>query len=359
MDATQVDWSMGSQAARLADWDAAVAVGRRVAGPGVPVVAAERARMREDFAEVVPRSEELIRGFTALDPGGFRSRPWVMGRSEWIRANLRGLQRMLEPLAGRILAKQPSGRGTIRRKALGAQAGALLGYVSRRVLGQYDAFLPPDDEGLLYFVGPNVAEVERRFALPPRDFRLWIAIHEVTHRVQFGAAPWLRGHIREQVDRYLGTISLDSKELARQLRRAVEEARSGADLRGMGALFFLLSPEQRSIVRHVQGVMSLLEGHASYVMNEVAEGHVHDLARMRRALAERRRRAGGVERSFQRAIGFDKKIEQYDAGERFVRGVVARAGMEGMNLVWLAPEALPTIEEIAEPDRWVTRVAGS
>src|SRR5918994_1741186 len=359
MDATDVDWSMGSQASRLADWEAALAVGRRVAGPGVSVVAADRARMREDFAELVPRSEELIVEFTSLDPGAFRSRPWVMARSEWIRANLRGLQRMLEPVAGRILAKQPAGRGTIRRKAVGAQAGALLGYVSRRVLGQYDAFLPPDDEGLLYFVGPNVAETERRFGLPPRDFRLWIAIHEVTHRVQFGAAPWLRGHIRDQVDRYLGTISLDSKELTQQLRRAIDEARSGTALRGMGALTFLLNPEQREIVRHVQGVMSLLEGHASYVMNEVARDRVTDLARMRKALAERRRRASGVERSFQRAIGFDKKIEQYDAGERFVHAVAARAGMRGLNRVWLAPEALPTVEEIAEPDRWVSRVAGS
>ena len=359
MDATQVDWSMGSQAARLADWDTAAEVGRRVAGPGVRVVAADRARMREDFAELVPRSEGLIQDFTTLDAGGFRSRPWVMGRSEWIRANLRGLQRMLEPLAGRIVAKQPAGRGTLRRKALGAQAGALLGYVSRRVIGQYDAFLPPDDEGLLYFVGPNVAEVERRFALPVRDFRLWVGIHEVTHRVQFAAAPWLRGHIREQVDRYLGTISLDSKELGEQLRRAIEEVRSGVQLRGMGALAFLLTPEQRAIVLHVQGVMSLLEGHASFVMNEVARDQVEDLGRMRRALAERRRRASGVERSFQRAIGFDKKIEQYDAGERFVREVVARSGMAGLNRVWLAPEALPTVEEIAEPDGWVARVAGS
>jgi coenzyme F420 biosynthesis associated uncharacterized protein len=358
MDATRVDWSMGSQAARLADWDTALAIGRRVAGPGSPVRAVERARMREDLAELVPHAEGLIGDFTSLDAGGFRSRAWVMARSEWIRANLGGLQRTLEPLAGRILAKQ-SGHGTFRRKVLGAQAGALLGYVSRRVLGQYDAFLPPDDEGLLYFVGPNVAEVEQRFALRPRDFRLWISIHEVTHRVQFGAAPWLRGHIREQVERYLGTISLESKDFGHQLRRAIEEARSGADVRGLGGLFLLLTEEQREIVRHVQGVMSLLEGHASFVMNEVARDHVHDLGRMRKALAERRRRAGGVERSFQRAIGFDKKIEQYDAGEAFIRDVVARVGMEGLNRVWLAPEALPTLEEITEPSRWVQRVAGS
>jgi coenzyme F420 biosynthesis associated uncharacterized protein len=358
MDATQVDWSMGSQAARLADWDLALAIGRRVAGPGASVAAADRARMREDFAELVPFAEDRIQDFTLMRPGGFHARAWVMARSEWIRANLGGLQRLLEPLAGRILATR-SGGGSFRRKTLGAQAGALLGYVSRRVLGQYDAFLPPDDEGLLYFVGPNVAEVEARFGLPPRDFRLWIAVHEVTHRVQFGTAPWLRGHIRAQVDRYLGTISLESKDFAAQVRRAVDEARSGADVRGMGGLFLLLNDEQRAIVRHVQGVMSLLEGHASYVMNEVSRDHVRDLDRMRKALAERRRKAGGVERSFQRAIGFDKKIEQYDAGEKFVRDVVARSGIDGFNRVWLAPEALPSVEEIAEPAAWVARVAGS
>ena len=356
MDATRVDWSMGSHAARLADWDTALSVGRRVAGPGAPVPAVERARMREDFADLVPFSEDLVRDFTRLTNGSVRSRAWVMARSEWIRANLGGLQRMLEPLADRILAKQ-SGQGTIRRKAIGAQAGALLGYVSRRVLGQYDAFLPPDDEGLLYFVGPNVAEVERRFGLPSRDFRLWISLHEVTHLVQFAAAPWLRGHIREQIDRYLGGISLGSKELGEQLRRAVDEIRAGADPRGLGGLFLLLTPEQREVVLHVQGVMSLLEGHASFVMNEVGHGRVDQLDRMRSALAERRRRAGSVERTFQRAIGFDKKIQQYDAGERFVREVVARSGMEGFNRVWLAPSALPSVEEVAEPDRWIERVA--
>jgi coenzyme F420 biosynthesis associated uncharacterized protein len=356
MDATRVDWSMGSHAARLADWDTALSVGRRVAGPGVSVPAVERARMREDFADLVPLSEALVRDFTGLSNGSVRSRAWVMGRGEWIRANLGGLQRMLEPLADRILAKQ-SGQGAIRRKAIGAQAGALLGYVSRRVLGQYDAFLPPDDEGLLYLVGPNVAEVERRFALPQRDFRLWISLHEVTHLVQFAAAPWLRGHIRDQIDRYLGGISLGSKELGEQLRRAVDEIRAGADPRGLGGLFLLLTPEQREVVMHVQGVMSLLEGHASFVMNEVGEGRVDELGRMRAALAERRRRAGSVERTFQRAIGFDKKIQQYDAGEHFVREVVARAGMEAFNRVWLDPSALPSVEEVAEPDRWIERVA--
>jgi len=354
MDATQVDWSMGSAAARLADWDTALRAGRKVAGPGPGVTAVDRARMREDFAELVPHAEDLIKSFCGLEVSGFRSRAWVMARGEWIRQNLAGVQRLLEPLAERFLAEQKQ-RAEYKRKAMGAQAGALFGYVSRRVLGQYDVFLPPDDEGLLYFVGPNVAEAERTYHLPARDFRLWISIHEVTHRVQFGAAPWLKGHLSGLVDAYLGSISLDSRELMDQLRNAAQEVRAGADVRGVGGVFLLLNPEQRQLFVQMQGMMSLLEGHASYVMNEVARDHVADVDGLRRALAARRR-SNAAERSFQRMIGFDQKIKQYDSGERFVREIIDRRDMATFNRVWQAPEHLPTVEEIAEPERWLARV---
>jgi len=277
-----------------------------------------------------------------------------MARSEWIRQNLNGIQRLLEPLAERVLADQKH-RAEYKRKAMGAQAGLLFGYVSRRVLGQYDVFLPPDDEGLLYFVGPNVADVERTYHLSPRDFRLWIAIHEVTHRVQFGASPWLKGHLAGLVDTYLSSISLDSRELMDQLKHAAEEARGGTGERGMGGVFLLLNNEQRDIFVQMQGMMSLLEGHASYVMNEVARDHVADVDRMRRALSARRR-SNAAERTFQRAIGFDQKIKQYDSGERFVREIVARRDMDTFNLVWSSPDHLPSVEEIAEPQRWLSRV---
>lgn len=357
MEAARVDWSMGSRAARLIDWSTAADVGRRVGGGGLSIPAVERARLREDFAALVPHAESLVSEFTGLSANGFRSRAWVMSRGEWVSANLRGLQRMLEPLAERILGQRGS-RAHFRRKALGAQIGVLLGYVSRKVLGQYDIFLPPDDDGLLYFVGPNVAEVERRFALPGHDFRLWISLHEVTHRVQFGATPWLRSYLSGLVETYLDSVELDAGQLARQLKRAVEEVRAGAEWRGMGALFLLMTPEQRELFQKMQSVMSLLEGHATYVMNKAATGRVHDVARLRRTLRERRR-SGGVERAFQRAIGFETKVRQYDAGDRFVATVVERTGMDGFNLVWQREENLPTLIEVADPGRWLARVPGA
>ena len=357
MEAPEVDWSMGSRAAVLVDWATAAETGRRVGGPGPRIPAVERARLREDLAELVPHAESLVTDFTGLSVEGFRSRPWVMSRGEWASANLRGLQRLLEPLAGRLV-HDGANRSDLRRKALGAQIGALLGYVSRKVLGQYDVFLPADDEGLLYFVGPNVVEAERRFILTPRDFRLWIALHEVTHRVQFGATPWLRAELGGLIDAYLATVEIDSKAVREQLRRALEEIRAGADWKGASALFLLMTPEQRELFHRMQALMSLLEGHASYVMNTVAAGRVEDLDRMRRSLKERRR-SGGVEKAFQRVIGFETKLRQYDAGELFVRSCVDRAGMAGFNLVWESAASLPTTEEIVDPGRWLARVAGA
>jgi coenzyme F420 biosynthesis associated uncharacterized protein len=356
--AVELDWSLGSYAARLADWDVAVRTARQISGSGPKVSHAERAAMREQLTQQVERAEGLVAEHTGIRVGGFRSRAWVMGRGDWTRQNLKGLQRAIEPLARRIAERRPSTtaeKHTIARKALGVQVGGLLGYVSRRVMGQVDVFLPPDDDGLIYFIGPNLVEVERTFSLSPADFRLWVAIHEVTHRVQFSGAPWLRAEMMRMIDAYLQSVQLETKELMEQLGRAVEELRPGGG--APGGILRMLTPEQRELFHRTQAVMSLLEGHASYVMNVVAKDVVEDLPRLQAALA-RRRAVGGFEKRLQRVIGFDQKVAQYDAGERFVGSVVERIGMPGFNLVWSEPGNMPRPGEIDEPDRWIARVVG-
>ncbi|MFM8944114.1 MAG: zinc-dependent metalloprotease [Actinomycetota bacterium] len=353
---TGLDWSMGSRSVAIVDWDAALAAGRRIAGRGPATTPAQRDALRADLRELVPLAESLVVDLTGLQVEGFRSRPWVVSRADWIAANVRGFQRMLDPLAVRLTGDRPW--TDLRRKAVGWQLGGLLGYAARKVIGQYDAFLPADDDGLLYFVGPNVVEVEARYFLPRRDFRLWIALHEVTHRVQFGATPWLRGHLRDLIDRYLAAMDLDPSHLASQMRRAMDDVRAGRVQPGPSLAALLMSDEQQELFQRMQGLMSLLEGHASYAMNEAGRGRIADLDGLRRTL-ERRRTVGGVERAFQRASGFAAKVAQYSSGERFVRAVVDRVGMEGFNAVWAAPANLPMPHEIAEPARWVARVRGA
>jgi coenzyme F420 biosynthesis associated uncharacterized protein len=356
MEAAKLDWSMGSEAGRLVDWRTAADVGKTVGGPGPAISALERARMREDLAVVVPEAQDIVSDLTGMRVDGFRARAWVMSRGEWVSTNLTALQRLLEPVAGRLLSDR--GRSELRRKTLGVQIGVLLGYVSRRVLGQYDAFMPADDDGLLYFVGPNLADVQQKFRLDPHQFHLWVSLHEVTHRVQFGATPWLRGYLSGLIDAYLQTVQMDTAQLLAQARRAIDDVRSGAiDWRGPNALLLLLTPHQRDLFRKMQALMTLLEGHASYVMNTAAVGRITELERMRRALKERRH-SSGPEKAFQRAIGLESKVRQYDAGERFVAEVVGRIGWDGFNLVWRSGDDLPTMEEIADPSRWLARVPG-
>jgi len=351
-----IDWNMGDRASRLVDWQVASTVGARMAGLGERLTDIERARLDEDFAETVAEAQDLVVEFTGLQPTGYRARAWVMNRSEWIDANLRGFQRVLEPLAERVLARRSDGPGVaVRRKGLGLQIGILMGYVSRKVLGQYDLFVPPDDDGLLYFVGPNVVGVERRFRFRRRDFRLWLSLHEVAHRVQFGAVPWLRGYLTGQVDAYLSAVQLDPHQIVEAMKQVVEELRTKGGRRGQELIMLLMTPEQRVILEQIQAMMSLLEGHANFVMDRVGEGRIADAARMRRSLQERRR-SSGLERSFQRLIGFESKIRQYDVGEQFVAQVVERAGMEGFNRVWDDQANLPSMSEVLRPQEWLSRV---
>jgi coenzyme F420 biosynthesis associated uncharacterized protein len=344
---------------KLIDWGTADRVGRKVAGLGQTLTAVERARLVEDFSELVPEAEALVQALTGLEPGPQRSRAWVMTRGQWLHQNLRGFERVLEPFAQKLLGNRSDGAlAGVRRGVLGAQLGALLGYLGHRVLGQYDMFLPPDDDGLLYFVGANVAGVERKHGFAQHDFRLWICLHEVTHRLQFGGAPWLRGHLTGLMDSYLSSVELDPSWLMERLRSAVTEVRSGQVERGFGWVFLLMSPDQRDMVKKMQAAMSLLEGHSNYAMDEAARDRIPDAESFRETLHERRNRAG-LERAFQRAIGFDVKVRQYAMGERFTRKVVEEVGMERFNRIWESPSSLPTMDEIRHPKAWVARVAAS
>ncbi len=314
-------------------------------------------RFQADLDDVVARADDMVTRFTGLPTGGPPTRPWAMTRGDWVERNLRGLESVVGPLSDHLFARRPEGAlSGARRKLMGGQVGLLLGYLGRKVLGQYDLFLPPDDREVLYFVAPNIAAAEARFGFRPADFRLWIALHEVTHRVQFTGVPWLRRYVGDLIDTYLRSIDLDARRLAEGLRRLVEEARSGGRWREMGWLYALLTPAQQDVFRRMQAVMAVLEGHGNYVMDVVGEDVVEGAGRMRRVLHERRNR-GGVDRFVQRAVGLDVKVRQYDLGQRFILKVVERTGQEGFARVWERPENLPTLEEVARPEAWVERVA--
>jgi coenzyme F420 biosynthesis associated uncharacterized protein len=313
--------------------------------------------LEEDFEELTEEAEQLVSAETGLRSLAGPARARVTDRPGWVSANIASTERLLRPLADKIeqvMSKRAAGSVPFRlpaqvsRNLSGAQLGALLGWMSTRVLGQYDQLLieeeAPEDQDIVYYVGPNIVELEERHGFPPRQFRLWIALHEVTHRLQFTGVPWLRPH-------FLSLLG----SLVEALKRAVGEARAGSNpLENGGLLALVASPEQRQALDAIGGFMSLLEGHGDVVMNRAAKGRVTEAPRFARVLRERRQ-LKPLAKAFSVAVGLDAKLKQYEQGERFVDAVEAAGGRELFDLVWRGPEWLPTLAEVRDPGRWVQR----
>jgi coenzyme F420 biosynthesis associated uncharacterized protein len=246
------------------------------------------------------------------------------------------------------------------RAVAGAEMGALMGFLAQRVLGQYDLLGPDeagnDDADAVYYVGPNILVLEKRYGFRPGDFRLWIALHEVTHRFQFRSVPWMKGYFLSLVDATMGLIEPDPKRLVRALERAAEAARRGRnplDDGGIVALF--ATDEQRKVLDQVQALMSLLEGHGNYVMDRLGERHVTGQERMSAAL-KARRQSGGVGGTIRKLVGIEMKLRQYEIGEEFITHLVETAGPEALDAAWRGPDCLPTMAELEAPERWLERV---
>jgi coenzyme F420 biosynthesis associated uncharacterized protein len=323
------------------DWATARTVARVVAGRDPLVSSYLGASLDADFGALTVVAEELV----------------VLDRREWVDSNLASMRNLLDPLMQRFgerLAHNPF--APIGRKVAAAELGALLGYVAQRVLGQYDLLVPDDRGEAVYYVGANVLGLEKRFAFRPRDFRLWIAIHEVTHRAQFVGVPWMRDYFVSLVHQVFELVDPDPRTLARALSSAIDSIRRGQNPLDEGGLVALIAtPEQRGVLGQVQALMSLLEGHGNIVMTELGRKHVAGADRMARVLHQRRQ-AGGLVAQLHKMLGLEQKMRQYEVGEKFVRGVIDIGGPRAIDHAWAAPENLPVLDELDDPAAWLARV---
>jgi coenzyme F420 biosynthesis associated uncharacterized protein len=258
---------------------------------------------------------------------------------------------VINPLADKLLRKTPQMAGAVGSKIAGVQAGALLAYLSGKVLGQYDVF--DRDPGQLLLVAPNVVAVERKLGADPHDFRLWVCIHEMTHRTQFTSVPWLREHFLKEVRAYIDAAE-PSGQLMRAASRIVDVVR-GQD--GASLLDVVQTPEQRVILDRLTCILTLLEGHAEFVMDGVGPEVIGSVAQIRASFDRRRNEASPIEQYLRRLFGMDIKLKQYAQGRKFVSHVVGEIGMERFNKVFTSPETLPLIGELPDPGAWITRVA--
>jgi coenzyme F420 biosynthesis associated uncharacterized protein len=333
-----IDWSLAGQVAR------GIANLQPAGDPG-PF---------EALAGPAAESELLVGEYTGLTAGAPLPPPEAVGRAEWIDANLRAIGGVLDPVADRVGAKLGPVGGAAGA-LLAIEAGAISGFLGGRVLGQYEfAVLDPAGPARLLFVAPNLGHAATALDADPDQLLRWVALHEVTHALQFGGVPWLREHLAALVTQLLGAIDIDARGLLRM--PDVSDLRALLNsVREEGLAFLAVGRERRALLESAQAFMALLEGYAEHVMDAVGTDLLADLDAMRAAMDRRRAERSGLLRVLERLIGLDLKLRQYQVGKAFCDAVVDRGGIAALNRAWEGPDSLPTLAELDDPLSWLAR----
>ncbi len=347
-------------AAEAIDWAAAVRAGQRLAPTG-PSVSPQQARAAvDDLQQFSAKAELIVRDTTGLGHGLPIEDAQIVDRPRWIEATAQGMAELTAPLAAKLAGKL--GEAPKAKAAAGAQLGVVLSFLSSRVLGQYDPLSPagpgashPSVPGRLLLVAPNIIKVERELSADPVDFRMWVCLHESTHRLQFTAVPWLREHFQALVAEFGAAADTDAGELLGRLVSAVTGRRAGPGPRSW--IETIQTPEQLAVFNQLMALMTLLEGHADHVMDAVGPAVIPSVVQIRESFTVRRKRGRGpFDRILRSLLGMDMKLAQYVKGAAFVGTVVDAVGMDAFNTIWTSPETLPTRAETTDPQAWMQRV---
>jgi coenzyme F420 biosynthesis associated uncharacterized protein len=345
---------------RLNDWEAVRVIPRRRLGSEDGRLSAAERQAAEDFyRDELLRIEPVVAAEIGAELPRALEMPAVIDRREWIDLNLatfEGLFERVERAMAVAASDDTPGRALARivNRSLGnQQIGLLLAFLARKVLGQYDVSLlaaGPASRGRLHFVEPNIAATAGAMRLPLDQFRTFIALHEATHAFEFEAYPWLRDHFAGLVAESIDRLTAESGGLATRLRAALASRGPGHWLERM------MTPAQLETFQRTQALMSLLEGYSNHVMNAAGARLLPGFAQIHDRFERRNQGRGALERAIMRLTGLDLKMEQYQAGERFVDAVIASRDRAFLNRVWERAEHLPSLEEIRTPARWLARI---
>ncbi len=339
------------------NWKLAGEVAKQLTGPAEPI----DPWLAEEYQELTRLAQLRVAESTNLPiPEAIAANP--IDRAGWAQANLRSLRYLVEPLAAK-LADQGGEMGPLDAvlrplvpALLGMQMGVMVGFLSRRVLGQFDVGLPAAEQSELYLVVPNVESFAADNGLDPRQVRLWVALHEVTHQAEF-AQPWTRTHLVRLVTDYLDGLDLDPAAMSDKLQGLQDPEQLQRLLDDPAGLAGLIGSEaQRPLLEAIQAFMAVMEGYADFLMDRAAPGLLPDLARMREAIDRRRSEPSQGEQLLNRLLGLEMKHRQYELGARFCQEIVRRWGEHTLDVLWEAPDRLPSLAELEDPVAWAARV---
>lgn len=334
------------------DWELAVTTATRLVRPGPAIGKDEADHVVARLRELAPQAEVHVRELTGLGQGLPLLPGEVVDRPAWVAAAAQGLA----ALTGPAMPRPPGPMAGILAGTAGVQAGVVLAFLSSRVLGQYDPFSPNEQlAGRLLLVAPNIVGAQQALDVPDDDFRMWVCLHECTHRLQFTGVPWLRRYFSEQVTALLSSMDDDRAPLSDVIRDFRTKFRAGDG--PMSLIDLIQSPQQKALLDKLIALSTLLEGHADHVMDAVGPSVVPSVSTIRTRFSARRKGGGLLDRILRTVLGVEAKVRQYEEGAEFTSYVVERVGMDGFNTIWTSAETLPTRAEITEPMSWLRRVS--
>jgi coenzyme F420 biosynthesis associated uncharacterized protein len=343
--------------AQYVDWDLAEATAGALHKTGPRASLREATDVVADLRRLADEAAQHVQEFTGLAAVGAHAPIRVVDRRTWAGTNIDGLRAVLAPLINRVAGKREPGRvaDAIGARLTGLQAGTILAYLSGKVLGQFEVFAA--DPGQLLLVAPNIMDAQRKLKADPRDFMLWVCLHEVTHRTQFTAVPWLRAHFLHEVTSFVDAggdvdqMAARAKQAVGAVADAVRNPESRASM-----IDLIQTPAQREVFDRITALMTLLEGHAEFVMDGVGPQVVPSVGAIRTKFNARRESANPLERILRRLLGVEAKLRQYAEGRKFVHAVVDEVGMDGFNRIWESPQTLPRLAELGDAPAWISRV---
>ncbi|MEA2359445.1 MAG: hypothetical protein QOI62_2705 [Solirubrobacteraceae bacterium] len=337
----------------MADWRLAERVADAVAG-GDSGALTPPLGGAADLEAMTARAFERVTAYSRLEPSTPPPPPEMVDRRTWARANLETIRGTLDPVLARL------GSGPLQSVGGGVvavEAGGLVGFMGRSVLGQYElALLDPERPPRLLLVAPNLREAARQFEADEAELLEWVVFHEITHAVQFTGVPWLREHLAAMLSELLASLKVEVDPAALLRLPKVDDLRAMWDgVREGGLVHAVAGPERKGLIDRVQATMALIEGHAEHVMDAAGGPVLPSLPRLREALERRRSEKPPLVKLLERMIGLDLKMRQYLVGKRFCDAVVRGWGIEGLNRAWSAPEMVPTLAELDDPAAWARR----
>lgn len=346
------------------DWRYAAAIAFQVAEVDKARINGPWRPLSRDFDRLVKKVEPHIAEFTKLQPAQPLGYPVVFDRAEWIVTAIDTIRPLVEPVFGRmasVIADRGKGLKASARLTQGAatvQIGTILGYLAKRVLGQYDLPMAGGDitpGGNLYFIYPNIANLQKNFNLNRDEFHLWLALHEATHSYEFESHPWLHSYL-------LGLIDENTEFMEAKLRDIFNKSGTASGVFDITRSIFshplkdLISIEANETLGRIQAFMSVVEGYSDYVMHELSQKIIPHSEEIAHLFARTERSKNFAERLLEKFIGLDIKLRQYRLGREFIAVVADHGGLELANQVWTGPESMPSLREINQPLLWIKRM---